>query len=164
MKRRPPKINCGTHLPVLINVVLKTTGSILELGCGTFSTPFLHWFCFGKDRKLVTYEDNTRWESFLMEYSNSYHATYMVKDWNDVALIGPWDVAFVDHSPHGRRVEEIKKLVDNTNYVILHDSQGVNDRIFHYNTIYPLFKYRYDFKKVRPYTTVLSNFKELSDL
>ena len=37
---------CGTHLPVLMDIVSKTDGPILEIGTGVFSTPYLHWACF----------------------------------------------------------------------------------------------------------------------
>ena len=37
----------GTHLPLLMEFVLKTEGPILEQGAGMFSTPILHHLCEG---------------------------------------------------------------------------------------------------------------------
>ena len=48
----------GSHLPVLIKMVLMTDGPILELGTGFFSTPVLHWLCAEKKRKLVSYDSS----------------------------------------------------------------------------------------------------------
>ena len=35
----------GSHLPVLIHLMNHTTGDVLELGTGLYSTPYLHHAC-----------------------------------------------------------------------------------------------------------------------
>jgi len=70
-------------------------------------------------------------------------------------------VVLVDHSPSERRIVEIRKLANLAKYIVIHDSEPNKDREYHYSTIYPLFKYRYDFKDVIHNTVLLSNFVDL---
>ena len=61
-------ITWGSHLPILIKLVGETTGDILELGIGLYSTPFLHWSCFPNKRKLVSYESAEGYIKLLKPY------------------------------------------------------------------------------------------------
>ena len=153
----------GNHLPILMKIVGITDGPILELGMGMFSTPFLHWACF-MERKLVSYDNNPQFLDYFKRYPCNFHEIKLAADWDKIDISGHWSVALVDHNPKWRRKEEIKRLANSTDYIIAHDSQGLRDRDYGYTQIYPLFKYRLDFTKTRPFTTVLSNFKDLSNL
>ena len=42
----------SSHLPVLIKLMAMTSGDVLEVGTGIYSTPFLHWACFSQGRNL----------------------------------------------------------------------------------------------------------------
>jgi hypothetical protein len=86
-------------------------------------------------------------------------------DWDQAKWVisKPWDVVLVDHSPSGRRVKEITLLANLAKYIIIHDADEIKDKEYHYSTIYPLFKSRYNFTEVEPATTVLSNFVDLKD-
>jgi len=153
----------GSHLPVLIKLVGETTGDILELGTGLFSTPFLHWSCFNKKRKLVSYEGAGEYIKLLEPYKNDFHDVHAVEDWDSIDIEKKWDIAFVDHAPDIRRGIEAGRFANHAKYVILHDSAPHNDKYYHYDKIYPLFKYRFDYKKTIPNTTVLSNFVDLTN-
>ena len=72
-------------------------------------------------------------------------------------------MALVDVTPDEMRIELIKKLANNTKYVIIHDSNGRYKNHYHYDKIYPLFKYKYDFTQEFPSTCVLSNFVKLKN-
>lgn len=164
-------IRYSTFLPVLMAVIEKTQGDILELGAGVFSTPYLHWVCKRQKRNLLTIENNEMWFNFARKYYQSARGTpyrhrfIFTKNWDDIEsyILKPWDVVLVDHSPSERRVQEIKKLKDFAKYIIIHDSDPYQERNYHYSTIYPLFKHKYDFSEVEPATTILSNLVELAD-
>jgi hypothetical protein len=144
----------------------RTDGDVLELGPGVFSTPVLHWLCKEQDRFLLTIEIDPKWSWFCRQYYDTpKHQHLQVPDWNQAkwAISKPWDVVLVDHSPSERRVEEIKLLKDLAKYIVIHDADERKDKEYHYSTIYPLFKYRYNFTEVEPATTVLSNFVNLDD-
>ncbi len=146
---------------MLMKLVKVTTGPILELGGGFFSTPFLHWSCYFDKRKLITMDNETYYFNELKQYENDYHKVYLVDDWDKMDLSGHWDIALIDHHPNLRRKEEIRRLANSVDFIVVHDTEGRWDRKYQYSEIYPLFKYRYDFTDELPNTSVFSNFKDL---
>ena len=154
----------GTHLPVLIKVMKETNGDVLELGTGLYSTPFLHWVCYPTKRKLVSYDNNSEILKYMSQYQdNNFHEVNEIEDWDKIDIEKPWDVVLIDHSPDIRRGIETKRLANFAKYIVLHDSDPRNDSAYKYDEMYPLFKYRFDFNEVRPHTTVLSNFIDLTN-
>ena len=153
----------GTHLELLIQAIEKSRGKIAELGMGYYSTPYLHYKAFIQKRELVSFENNPKFSSYFEKYKNDTHKIVLVENWNDIDLSGHWGVALIDHHPEERRVEEIKRLADSCDFIVIHDTNGRNERYFHFNTIFPLFKYRIDFTKEYPQTTLVSNFNDLKD-
>ena len=155
----------GTHLPCLIKVMEKTTGDVLELGTGVFSTPYLHYKCFLSNRKLVSYENFKSWYDFLLKYGyrNENHEIHFVKKYSDAPIDKPWDVVLIDQTPDSSRAEEVKRLANLAKYIVIHDSNGRYNKIYHYDTIYPLFKYRTIWDKDSNHATILSNFVDLTD-
>lgn len=154
----------SSHLPVLIKILSITTGDVVELGAGIYSTPVLHWMCSPKKRKLVSYDNSEKCLSLfnLRAFEDEFHKVVLVDNWDDVELEKQqWDVAFIDHSPE-RRAIEVARLAYLARYIIIHDSDWRNERHYHYKKIYGMFKYRYDYT-IRPWTTVLSNFVDLKD-
>ncbi len=152
----------GTHLPVLIKAINLTSGDVLELGMGLYSTPYLHWACF-PDRKLISYENNKDCYELNKQYQSTNHIVKYVENWDEAIITDRfWDVVLVDHAPSRRRITEIKRLVNLAKYIVIHDTQK-NYKTCDYRQIWPLFKYKFDYKKVIPYTTVVSNFVDLSN-
>jgi hypothetical protein len=136
-------------------------GPVLELGMGIFSTPVLHWLCLDQKRPLVSYDNNAEYFKQNQAFENSGHTIHYVEDWDKIDIERKWGVVFIDHSPDSRRQIEAKRVANLADYVILHDSEGGNESKFHFiEAVFPLFKYRYDYKKSRVYTSVVSNFKE----
>jgi hypothetical protein len=156
----------STHLPCLMEAMKRTDGDVLELGPGVFSTPVLHWMCKVQDRFLLTIESDKKWSWFCRQYFDSpKHQHLQVDDWYYAKwpIMKPWDVALIDHSPSERRVVEIALLKDLVKYMVVHDANPGKDKEYHFSTIYPLFKYRYNFNEVEPNVVVLSNLVDLKD-
>jgi hypothetical protein len=149
----------GSHLPALIKVMSITTGDVLEMGIGLYSTPFLHWACHSRLRHLVSYEGEKECYEMNKNYHGGFHEVYYVENWNDAKIEKNWDVVLIDHAPFWRRKTDIKRLAGYAKYIVIHDSNR-----YDFSSIWPLFKYRYDYKKTRPNTTVVSNFYDLSSL
>lgn len=147
---------------MLIKVVQMSEGPILEIGSGPFSTPLLHWLCHEKGRKLITYENVPDYFKFAKGFQSRNHRILFVKNWEEIDAKKHWGVALIDHEPAERRRADILKLKDNADYIIIHDTEREDK--YGFQKIWPLFKYRYDWKGCRPYTTVVSNFKDLSSL
>lgn len=155
----------GTHLPALIKALEKTTGDVLELGTGVFSTPYLHYKCMLDNRKLVSYENDKEWMQFFLKYRypNENHEITFVQKYSDAPIDKPWDVVLIDQTPDSSRVEEVRRLANLVKYIIIHDSNDNMDRNYHYSEIYPLFKYKSVWDKDSNHATVLSNFVGLED-
>jgi len=146
----------GSHLPVLIKLVELTDGPILEMGAGYSSTPFLHWACFHTKRTLETYENREKYADMFRSFNTDYHKIIHVTDWDAIDLDRPWSIAFIDHSPGRRRIKDIAKLV-HAEYVVAHDSENAKGTEYKYHKILKLFKYRYKYNLIRPYTSIWSN-------
>jgi hypothetical protein len=156
----------ATHLPCLIKAMEKTKGPVLELGMGVFSTSYLHYQCILSKRKLVSYDNFKEWYNFFATrygYQDKYHELIFVEDYKDAKIEKKWDVVLVDQSPDFSRIETIKRLANRAKYIVIHDSGAKFDRQYHYNTIYPLFKYKTVWDKDTNTSTVLSNFVDLKD-
>ena len=156
MKPMKMNINRGSHLPILMKLVSITDGPIVELGCGMYSTSYLHYACYGTKRKLVTYEHNPDYFSFLRKCRSDYHEINCIDNWDSIDLSRPWSIAFVDHAPAERREHEIRSLA-HADYVVAHDTENSRARKCGYPKIMKLFKYRYKFSDFKPHTTVFSN-------
>jgi len=157
--------NYGTHLGCLIKAMSKTTGDVLEVGMGVFSTPYLHYQCMLSNRHLVSYENCKPWMDFFIKYGypNENHEINFVEKYSDAKIDKEWDLVLIDQTPDSSRREEVKRLANLAKYIIIHDSNGRKENVYHYSEIYPLFKYRTIWDKDSNHATVLSNFVDLTD-
>jgi predicted O-methyltransferase YrrM len=153
----------GSHLPVLMKLVSMTDGSILELGTGFNSTPFLHWMCNGTRRKLVSYESNPSFWELAKNYQKDFHEVNFIDDWDKIDTSDHWSIIFIDHAPGTRRNVEMARLANSGDYVVVHDTEAKSDWHYNYSKSFPLYKYRFDYKLAYPETSVLSNFIDLKD-
>jgi len=154
--------NRGSHLPVLMEAVRRTSGPILELGCGLYSTNPLHWHCFLPKRKLVTYENNEEFFGFLKRYESDYHEVHCISDWDAIDISCPWSVAFIDHQPGTRRGVELARLA-HAEYVVCHDTESRNDHKYGFSDAANLYKYQFKHTGAYPHTTVFSNVHDVSN-
>lgn len=158
--------NRGSHLPILMKAVSLTTGPILELGCGLYSTTPLHWACFVPKRKLVTYENNPSYFDFLKAYETPWHEVHCVDCWDTIDISGPWSVVLVDHEPcqgdpRHRRCIECER-VTHAEYVVVHDTERANENRHHLSHMNSLFKYRFWWREPWPNTTIFSNLHDVT--
>lgn len=153
-----------SYLPMLLKCVEKSTGPILELGMG-YSTMILHNLCEKEKRKIYSYENDPKWYAENTCYMADFHFPMFVTDWDDIDIEDKyWSVALIDHRPARRRHKDALRIKDWADYIILHDTEPEIDRFYGYSRIYKYFKYVKHYTKSKPYTTVVSNFKDLSDL
>jgi hypothetical protein len=156
----------GSHLPVLIKLVGMTDGPVLELGMGFNSSPFLHWSCVPHNREIVSYDADAVYFRFLRVTNFGYgsHKVVLVDKWEDAPIERPWDVVFIDVSPDEMRGECARRVANYAKFVVLHDTEPEAVEKCGYDKIFPLFKYRFDYKVRKPYTSVLSNFVDVREL
>jgi len=157
-------LNYGTHLAPLIQAVRKTTGDILELGMGVFSTPFLHYISVLDNRKVLSIENFERWARFFKDwYNHPTHQILIVDEYANAPIDKFWDVVLIDQTPDSSRSEEIRRLANLAKYIVIHDANPSNYKVTHYDEIYPLFKYKTDWHGDKNRATVLSNLVDLED-
>ena len=145
----------STHNPLLLRAVMASTGPVLELGAGLSSTPLLHWLCKMLDRELWTYETDQDYWKMANEFRSRSHHIRRVDNWDQADILMNWGVSLVDHAPAKRRIVDIKRLNGRCDYIVIHDTE--KECVYGYDQIWPLFKYRFDWKECVPYTTVVSN-------
>lgn len=165
---KPKKFRAASHLPILSRVLQVTKGPVLELGAGYFSTPFMYWVCKEQKRKFVSYENDLRWCKKLYQWDKEREtkdglaSLRYVKNWDDADIDNiHWSVVFIDHRPALRRKDDARRLKDNADYILMHDSEPEINKFYKYNWVYDDFKYKYDYTMVKPHTVILSNFKKL---
>jgi hypothetical protein len=152
----------STHNPMLIRTILISEGPVLEIGAGIYSTPLLHWLCKMMGRKLVTYENNPDYYQYAKRFISLGHHIRPIKNWDEMDFKTHWGVILMDHNPDPRRVIDVINFKNNADYIVIHDTDREDK--YHMEKAWPHFKYRYTWKDCRPWTTVVSNFKDLSVL
>lgn len=143
----------STHIPMLIKAVQMTNSAVLELGAGLYSTPLLHWLCAESGRKLVTYEDNPKYFEWLKEYQSETHSIIDNLNFPE----SRWSVVFIDNGIDEREKCAIR-FKDSADLIVLHDTESDQ---YGYQNVFPHFKFRYDWKFCKPWTTIVSNFIKL---
>lgn len=151
----------STHLPVICSVVSVTSGPVLEMGTGWYSTPVLHALC-GTARRLVSVDTDRQWAGRFENLRTESHEIITPESYDDCEslLSQEWDVAFIDHAPAPRRIVDIQRLT-HARYVVVHDAESCLE--YGYNRITSLFKYALIATNNCPWTGVFSN-HPLTDL
>jgi predicted O-methyltransferase YrrM len=160
------EMETSTHFPVLIKLAQMTTGPILELGSGIFSTPLLHWLCFRDKRRLLTIESYKHYLDFANKFKTDWHEVRFLDPRKEPVIEENFSIVFIDHSPKKPRTRGSDALLfkDKAAFIVLHDAGEDGHKKYGYDILYPEFKYRYDWKGCWPATTVLSNKQDISKL
>ena len=151
----------GSHIPVLVKAFELSSGNILELGTGPFSSPILHWLSFDSKRRLVSYENNKEYFDMHKTFQNNLHEINLVTDWEKIDLKKQWGMAFVDLAPARSRKSAIERLYGHCDFLIVHDTEPESEKWYRCKDIFAKFKYRTDYKKSKPWTSVFSDLYQI---
>jgi len=150
-----------THEPVLAAAVaIARPGPVLEVGAGLCSTPVLHALCAAMGRDLLSIDSDANWIGKLDSLRSESHRLVHVASWDEAPTYTDdreWAVILIDHAPDWRRVIEIDRLANRAEFIVAHDS---HDPCYNYEPSFARFKYRQDYKRLWPWTTVLSNVRQ----
>lgn len=157
----------GTHMACLITAAVNTTGPILEMGAGDYSTPLLHAVCSKDKRYLLSTDTDKLWLSHFTDLETDWHEFKYVNVYEDDWELNPqpelwdtiggdrhWSVVFIDHRPGERRVVDIARLRPNTDIFVIHDTEQWG---YSYEPVLNSFKYKYTDRRYTTYTTVVSD-------
>lgn len=145
----------GSHRFFLWQALQATTNSlysVVELGCGDNSTPYLLRYCEDGDRVFFSYDSDKLWAD---KYGSDY-----VKDWDKHPLwIQQYSVCLLDMAPGEYRKTALMKI--DAEIIIVHDSEtpGWNASDYKVRPLFSKFKYVKDDvpkEKGAPWTTALS--------
>lgn len=147
----------GSHFPVLAAMVAQSSGPVLELGAGDFSTPLLHLMCEPGRRSLDTVETDPAWLESFTDLRTDWHRLHSVEldGWDRLTWIDErrWGLVFVDHRPGERRIVDIARLRGRADFLVVHDTE---ERGYGYEPVLATFPHRWDWKRCSAWTTVVS--------
>lgn len=155
--------NYTTHITMLMKVLQASKGDVIECGGGIFSTPLLHWMCKDMDRNLITYEQDAEYYQFERAFQSRQHRIRFVKNWDNIRIPKHVGMVFIDHHPPKRRMIELLRFKDVADYIVVHDTER-ESREYNLPEVFEQFKYRHDWKACKPWTSVVSNFKDLKNI
>lgn len=144
----------GSHIPMLVRAWDLSSGEVLELGTGVYSTQLLYWLAGMSGRHVTSYETKPEWYEKAKGMNSRFHSIRLIQSWTEADLERPWGVALVDHGDQGQRWQEALRLKDWADYIVIHDS---NDQRMGYDKLFSEFKWVYRYTKLIPNTAVLSN-------
>ena len=146
---------------MLCEAVLRTSGPILELGTGDGSTLALHQVSKACQRTVLSFDNDPNWIARFAALRSDNHLLASLPSWNDCPIESAiWSVAFVDHAPAERRAIEIRRLTYRAQVIVVHDTE---DPQYGYEAVFGAFAYRRDDRAYKQWTTVLSNYIDVSD-
>lgn len=121
----------GSHLPALLGCLGATSGRVLELGVGHFSTPALHAYCGAAKRDLVSLESNVAWFQYFASKFELKNHVFRLAEFEETGYSKCrtcWSVALIDNSPGGeRRKKDFAALLPVSDFVVVHDFHRENE-------------------------------------
>ncbi len=99
------------------------------------------------------------------KFATPWHNIHLVSDWPKVPIEDQhWGVVLVDQHPELSRKDSVAQAAMHADFIIAHDSDKKCAEYYKYEEVFPLFKYRYNYEKWSPTTTVVSNFINVTKL
>jgi len=112
----------ATHLEALVWAVASTSGPVLEVGGGFYSTPVLAGFARA-GRQVWCEESDPSWRAEL-ESRWGEHVSFV-----ENAPEEPWAVVLVDHRPPEARAEMVNRHKGRA-VVVVHDTEPENAAVY----------------------------------
>lgn len=154
----------ASHYPVLFHALELTSGDVLELGTGLFSTPLIHYWCEPRNRAVVSVETDPSYFQVASLFATDFHKVRLTTDWNEPDLVRPFDVVFIDHAPPEQRKIDLLKYANLARFIVVHDTNGRQDKHYHMREVWPTFKHVYHYGKFFPQTTIVSNIQKIGEI
>ena len=141
--------NNDNHRLLLWYALKETKGNIVEFGSGWGSTEYLRKYAKDSRREFMSFDNGEEW-------AKKHDSTFVPNnDWGSIDVSG--GVILIDHAPGERRYEDIQRLKDEFDIIVMHDSEPTGAGDYRYEKIWHLFKYRADVKTNGAWASMVSN-------
>lgn len=158
----------GTHRRLLKWAIDHSTGPILELGTGQYSTPIIS-NAVSSGRTAVSYEDDREWLAINKEQYGCQNHWFgspppvpgypSWPDWNLIPYRNhQWGVVLIDNRPSSARVLALIAVAHHAEFVVVHDTE---QPLYYYDNALTLYRHVYTDQTVVPHTTIASNTREI---
>jgi hypothetical protein len=152
----------ATHLPLLFACAIHADGLVVEAGMGNYSTPMLHVACMATGSRLLSLDSNATWAHDFDQYESESHnivwSETIIQDIEGSLSLGA-ALVFIDGRTDERAGVLAAALRWQVPLIVCHDTQSL---AYGYEDLLDEFRYRYDDKRLPPWTTVVSNVDDLS--
>jgi hypothetical protein len=156
-----------SHVPVLAAAIGNSLGGVLEIGCGAYSTPLIHWMAGSMNKPVLTIDTDGPWIERVRSFERPWHRIKHVEIASGYArLDAEWGVALVGGEPPDRAA--CVNRLRHVDFVVVHDTEpnhlgqypGMERALAEWNHRLDI-RFRQFF---RNQTTVLSNSVELVEV
>ena len=157
----------ATHLVPSITAAVHTgllwpKSSILELGCGHYSTPILSSIAKTQGRNFQLITSDPVW---AQQFQNDSDHLKLIdfSIWPKVFFEGDWGFVLVDHEELViDRYLQLLKLHEKAKVVVFHDANRIDDQEISWGLIQAHYRYVYFYDRYSPKTAILSNYVDPS--
>lgn len=153
----------ATHQRSIVAAAMRTTGPMLELGVGWYSTPLLHEISEAQQRPLETVDNNMDWLAQFMCLNTTAHQLKLIGWWGGLLSLlnhKSYGFCFVDQGQPADREYTVRSLLDRVDVFVFHDTE--EGPAYGYNRVLPLFEYQWTDKCQQSWTTIASNKTDVS--
>lgn len=114
----------ATHLEALVMAIASTTGPILEMGCGDYSTPLLAAAARAQGRRFLVQSSDPEWSGRFHDLAN-----VELVDWAAWQPQGAWGLVLLDNEEStAGRLDRLGQLRGHAGMVVMHDADGAMTR------------------------------------
>lgn len=115
----------ASHQPVLFDAISRTSGPILELGAGDFSTRQIDELAIKRGLRVWTIDGYKEWlDKFADVRSDRHILSFLSPNGLREFFLQDstkWGVVFIDYGDWNIRVEAMLKYKDTAEYLVMHD-------------------------------------------
>jgi hypothetical protein len=155
----------ATHLEVTVACAVRSgllwpESSMLEFGCGDYSTPALAAIALAQQRRLCIVSSDPHWAQRYAYLAGSWFEIRVIEraQWPHVDYGSGWGLVLVDNEQRVvQRCRHVLQLASRAKLVVLHDSQVPGRCAPFWREAYRHYRFVYHFRQRVPATTVFSN-------
>lgn len=149
----------ASHLPVLSFVAMRLhdkIDSVLEVGCGYYSTPLLSVLAAGKGLRRTILESDREWAAQISDLFGVAVTQFNAEEL-PASVVRQWGLVFIDSAIEAARARHAIRLREYAKVIILHDSNPDWDAHYRYSEIVGEWKHAKQFTKCYPHSLLLTN-------